>query len=58
MDWNHMLSGKFWLTIISGVVFAYCAWKGTLSGEAVSAIVSMVFISYFQKGVNANNKPN
>jgi len=51
-----ILSGRFWLTIITGIVFAYCAIKGKMSGEAISAIVSMVFIAYFQR--SDRNGPN
>lgn len=44
-----LLSGRYVLTVIAGLVFAYTAYKGTLPGEAISAIVSMVFISYFNR---------
>ena len=46
---SKLLSGRLWLTIITGVVFAYCAVVGKLDSQAVSAIVSMVFIAYFQR---------
>ena len=46
---DKLLSGRLWLTIITGVVFAYCAVVGKLDSQAVSAIVSMVFIAYFQR---------
>lgn len=51
---SKLSSGKFWLTIISGIVFAYATVKRILSAEAVATIVTMVFISYFQK----NPEPN
>jgi hypothetical protein len=57
MNYHKLLSGKFWLTIISGLVFMYGTYKGILGGEAVSAIISMVFISYFQRNTNGANKP-
>jgi len=50
---EKLSSGKFWLTIISGVVFAYAVYKKILSAEATATIITMVFISYFQK-----EKPN
>jgi len=46
---SKLTSGKFLLTIITGVIFAYCSIKGVLNAEAISAICGMVFISYFQK---------
>jgi hypothetical protein len=58
MNMNKVLSGRFWLTIISGYVFAYCAVKGVLSSEAVSAIVSSVFVSYFQRTDRAVQEPS
>lgn len=54
MDWSKFSSGKFWLTIISGIVFAYATFKRILSAEAVATIVTMVFISYFQKSPEPN----
>ncbi len=49
IDWSKFSSGKFWLTIITGLVFAYCAVRHILGSEAISTICGMVFISYFQK---------
>ena len=46
---SKISSGKWVLTVISGVVFAYATFKGILSAEAVASIVSMVFVSYFNK---------
>ena len=51
---SNLGSGRFWLTIISGVVFAYATYSKLLSAEAVSAILSMVFVSYFTKGKDGN----
>jgi mannose/fructose/N-acetylgalactosamine-specific phosphotransferase system component IIC len=48
---EKLTSGKFWLTIIAGFVFAYATWKRILNAEAVTGIIVMVFISYFQKQV-------
>lgn len=49
IDLSKFSSGKFWLTIISGLVFAYATWERLLSAEAIATIITMVFISYFQK---------
>jgi hypothetical protein len=43
------LSGRWLLTLISGLVFAYCSITGLLKAETISAIISLVFVSYFQK---------
>jgi len=42
-------SGRFWLTIITGIVFAYATFHKVLTSEAVASIITMVFVSYFQK---------
>ena len=47
--WNKLLSGRFVLTVISGVVFIYATVNKLLEAQAISAILSMVFISYFQR---------
>jgi len=47
---GKILSGRFILTVISGLVFYQVAVVSKiLPPEAVSAILSAVFISYFQK---------
>lgn len=52
---DKLLSGRLWLTIIAGVVFAYCAVAKVLNAEGISTIITMVFISYFQRN-DRNNK--
>ena len=49
---EKLLSGRFILTVVGGFVFAYCAVKGLLEAQAVASILSMIFISYFQKDNN------
>ena len=51
---NKLLSGRYILTIISGLVFAYAVWKRILPSEATASIIVMVFVSYFQKKENGN----
>lgn len=46
---NKLLSGRFILTVICGLVFAYCALVKIMPIDAVVSIVSMVFISYFNR---------
>ena len=54
---EKLFSGRFWLTVITGLVFAYATCTKILDSQAVSAIVTMVFIAYFQRtdrGKNGN----
>jgi len=46
---RKLLSGRFILTIISGLVFGYAVCMKILPPEATAAILSMVFVSYFDK---------
>ena len=50
-------SGKFWLSIIAGLVFAYCSGKKILPPEAIASIVTFVFTSYFTKQKDTNGNP-
>jgi len=43
------LSGRYFLTVVGGAVFAYATYKHILGSEAVSAIVTAVFMSYFNR---------
>ena len=42
-------SGRFILTVISGLVFGYATYAKILPSEAVVSVISMVFVSYFNK---------
>lgn len=44
---DKVLSGRFILTIICGLTFAYLATKGKLEAAAVTAVIGSVFTSYF-----------
>ena len=46
---SKLLSGRFWLTIIAGIVFGYTAIYKILPSEAVASIITAVFISYFER---------
>ena len=46
---NKLTSGRFILTVICGVVFAYAAVTSLISPEAVGIIITIVFKSYFEK---------
>ena len=43
-------SGRWWLTIISGIVFAYAVMYDKINAEATAAILACVFTNYFNKG--------
>lgn len=49
MEYSKLLSGKFWLTIICGAVFAYCSVKQILPQDKVSEIILIVIYGYFTK---------
>lgn len=57
LDWNKMFSGRWILTVVCGGVFAYCAIVGKLTPEAITSILSVVFVSYFNKGPDAVKPP-
>ena len=46
---NKLASGRFWLTITAGVVFAYVSVRGILTTEAIATILTMVFTNYFNR---------
>ena len=47
---NKLMSGRFILTVISGLAFGWCVVKNTLPPEATASILTAVFVSYFNKG--------
>ncbi len=49
MKWEKLLSGRFWLSLIAGITFAYCAYADKLPPEALAAICVMVFQAYFSR---------
>jgi hypothetical protein len=44
-----LLSGRFLLTLIAGGVFAYVACLQIINPETTAAIVTSVFVSYFNR---------
>ncbi len=46
---EKLLSGRLWLTLISGFVFAYCSVTKTLTADVIATILTAVFMSYFQR---------
>jgi hypothetical protein len=53
---NKLLSGRFILTIIAGVAFLYCTVTGKIEEAAVTAILSMIFQSYFNRTDRGDHK--
>ena len=47
-------SGRFLLTVIVGVVFAYTAIDGTLPSEATASIITAVIVAYFNRSDRAD----
>ena len=46
---EKLISGRYFLTIVSGLVFAYSAYTKLLSAEAIATIITAVFINYFRQ---------
>jgi len=46
---DKSLSGRFFLTIIAGIVFAYASLKGIMDKQAMGVIITMVFTLYFSR---------
>ena len=55
---DKLLSGRLWLTFISGAVFGYCSVKRILTPECIATIITAVFMSYFSRNDRKNgNEP-
>ena len=54
---DKLLSGRFFLTIITGLVFAYVSWKKIIGADVIATIITMVFSLYFTRG-DRNVKPD
>ena len=52
---EKLLSGRYFLTVVSGIVFAYATYTKLLNAEAVATIITMVFINYFQRDRTKEN---
>ena len=46
---TKLTSGRFLLTLITGAVFMYAVYNKLLEAQAVSAIIVLVFNSYFMR---------
>ena len=56
---EKLLSGRYFLTIIGGLVFAYSVYAKLMPPEATASILTAIFMSYFQRGDrNVNTQPH
>ena len=51
---TKLTSGRWILTVIGGGVFAYATHNGLIDKQAITAILAMIFISYFQRNDRKN----
>ena len=49
---EKLTSGKFLLTIIAGMVFAYCSVRQIIPPDKTYDIISVIVVAYFMKGQN------
>ena len=54
---EKLTNGKFLLTIIAGMVFAYCSVKQIIPPDKTYDIISVIVVAYFMKGQNGVPKP-
>lgn len=52
---NKLTSGRYLLTVICGIVFAYGVYSKLIPPDATVSIISMVFISYFNRADRTQN---
>ena len=53
---EKLTSGRYFLTVVGGLAFLYCVWKRTLEPQAISAILTAIFLSYFNRPDRSNGK--
>lgn len=51
---EKLLSGRYLLTVIGGIGFLWCMYSKLLTAEAITSILTMIFISYFQRADRKN----
>lgn len=47
MDLNKLLSGKYFFTVVTALVFMYTAHTKVLNGEQIYGIIMLVVAAYF-----------
>ena len=46
---TKITSGRYYLTLVGGLVFAYAVHAKVLDNQATAAILTAIFMSYFQR---------
>lgn len=54
--WDKLLSGRFLLTVMAGIVFMYCSFTGKIPADKVYDVINVIIVAYFLKGQNNNPK--
>ena len=49
---EKMISGRFILTVVASLVFAYCSISGKIPPDKVYDVINIVIVAYFLKGQN------
>jgi len=55
---NKLLSGKYFFTVVTALVFIYATHTKILTGEQVYGIIMLVVAAYFGRRTSENNNPN
>lgn len=53
---GKITSGRYFLTVIGGLTFAYSVWAKILPPEATAAILTAIFTSYFTRTDRVDKK--
>ena len=54
---DKIASGRYILTVITGLVFAFASWRGWIPKDTIATIITMVFTLYFSRSDRGNNNP-
>jgi hypothetical protein len=49
-------SGRYFLTLMSGIAFLFCVWKRLLTPGEIATILTMVFTLYFTRSDRPNKE--
>lgn len=53
---GKLQSGQYYLCIITGIAFIYAVVNKILPPEAISGIITLVFVSYFRRDRKGEEK--
>lgn len=54
---DKIMSGRYFLTVVCGIVFAYVSIYRIIPAEAIIAIISTVFTAYFNRNDRQITQP-